>query len=145
MSKSSLPSSFRFECTGCGACCRGRGDYWVEASRAEQRRIQRFLNVSWRWFRRRYVIAYEDGTEGLRWEKDRCVFLGPDDRCRVYRARPEQCRTFPFWPEVASSHRSWRAAGKDCEGIGRGAVIPLAVVRTRLRRYAARTRKVREG
>lgn len=126
-------SSLRFECTGCGACCRGRGDYWIEASRAEQRRIQRFLKISWTWFRRRYVTLYEDGTEGLRWDGDRCVFLDRDDRCRVYAARPMQCRSYPFWPEVAASRASWRAAARECEGIGRGAVIPLAHVLERLR------------
>jgi len=136
MAKASLSlATLRFACTGCGGCCRGRGDYWVEASRTEQRRIQRFLRVSWNWFRRRYVIAYEDGSEGLRWKNDRCVFLDRDDRCRIYPARPTQCRTFPFWSEVVASRASWRAAAKDCEGIGRGAVIPLAQVRERLRRY----------
>src|SRR5581483_10823962 len=63
-------SSLRFSCTGCGACCMGRGEHFVEASRAEQRRIQRFLGVTWRWFRRRYVTRYADGTEGLRWQRD---------------------------------------------------------------------------
>jgi uncharacterized protein len=132
-------SSLRFRCTGCGACCRGRGDYWVEASRAEQRRIQRFLKVSWRWFRRRCVTVYEDGSEGLRWQNDRCVFLDADDRCRIYAARPTQCRTYPFWSEILRSRASWRAAARQCEGVGRGAVIPLADVRERLRQYRRAT------
>lgn len=132
-------SSLRFRCTGCGGCCRGRGDYWVEASRAEQRRIQRFLDVSWDWFRRRYVTAYEDGTEGLRWQGDRCVFLDAHGRCRIYAVRPTQCQTYPFWPEVVGSRASWRAAANECEGIGRGAVIPLARVQARLREYRRKT------
>lgn len=140
MPKNSLSlSSLRFECTGCGACCRGRGDYWVQASRAEQRRVRRFLNVSWRWFRRRYVTSYEDGTEGLRWENDRCVFLDKQGRCSIYAVRPMQCRTYPFWPEVVGSRASWRAAAADCEGIGRGAIIPLARVRERLRQHNRKT------
>lgn len=129
----------RFECTGCGACCRGRGNYWVEASRTEQRRIQRFLGVTWRWFRRRYVAVYEDATEGLRWQGNRCVFLDKYDRCRIYPVRPTQCRTYPFWPEVTGSRRSWQAAARECEGIGRGAIIPLAQVRARLRQYIRKT------
>jgi len=136
MAKESLSlASLRFECTGCGACCRGRGNYWVEASRTEQRRIRRFLEVSWKWFRRRYVIEYEDGSEGLRWQDDRCVFLDRQGRCRIYSARPMQCRTYPFWSEVVDSRASWRSAAKECEGIGRGAVIPLSQVRERLKRY----------
>lgn len=129
-------SSLRFECTGCGKCCSGRGDYYVGVSRAEQRRIQRFLGISWRWFRARYITAYVDETEGLRWEGDRCVFLDKNSRCRVYPVRPSQCRTYPFWPEVVASVSSWQAEAKGCEGIGRGAVIPLEIVRQRLRRQA---------
>lgn len=125
-------SSLRFRCTGCGGCCRGRGNYWVETSRAEQRRIQRFLNVSSAWFRRRYLTAYEDGSEGLRWQNDRCVFLDKNERCSIYAVRPRQCRTYPFWPEAVDSRASWRATAKQCEGIGRGDVIPVAEVRKRL-------------
>jgi uncharacterized protein len=111
----------------------------VEASRTEQRRIQRFLKISWRWFRRRYVTVYEDGGEGLRWENDRCVFLDANDRCRIYAARPTQCRTYPFWTEVLRSRASWRATAGLCEGVGRGYVIPLAEVRERLRQYSRGT------
>lgn len=114
----------RFECTGCGGCCTGRGQHFIEAARDEQRAIQRHIGVSWRWFRRRYVTRYQDGTEGLRWEKDRCVFLDDARRCRVYPVRPKQCRDYPFWPELARD-AAWRTEARRCEGIGRGAVISL--------------------
>lgn len=129
-------STLRFACTGCGKCCTGRGDYYVGVTREEQRRIQRFLNISWRWFRARYIVPYLDGTEGLRWWSDRCVFLDGERRCRIYSVRPTQCRTYPFWPEVVASPTTWRSEAKGCEGIGAGAVIPLAIVQQRLRRQA---------
>lgn len=135
MGEINLPlSGFRFACTGCGGCCTGRGDYYVEVSRAEQRRIQRFLGISWRWFRRRYVMPGDDGKQSLRWAHDRCVFLDAQRRCRIYAVRPAQCRSYPFWPELVGSPARWRTEAKRCEGIGRGAVIPLAQVRRRLRR-----------
>jgi hypothetical protein len=124
--------AFRFSCTGCGECCTGRGDYYVAVTPEEQRRIQQALHVSRAWFRRRYITVYEDGTESLRWERNRCVFLGPDRRCRIYAVRPAQCRHYPFWPEVIRSEKSWGREGRRCEGIGRGAVVPLAEVRRRL-------------
>ena len=40
--------------------------------------------------RRLPVPDDDDGADG----EGRCVFLGPDDRCRVYAARPLGCRTF---------------------------------------------------
>jgi len=126
-------SGFRFACTACGRCCTGRGAYYVAATAAEQRRIQRFLGISWRWFRRRYVTRDTDGTESLRWNRDRCVFLDASGRCRIYPVRPAQCRTYPFWPELVASPSRWKAEARECEGIGRGGVIPLARVRARLR------------
>ncbi|CAK4655635.1 hypothetical protein AeMF1_001127 [Aphanomyces euteiches] len=57
-----------------------------------------------------------------------CVFL---DRkqvkgkaiCRLYNARPMQCRTWPFWPENLESRQSWeslKTAKDGCPGINKG-------------------------
>ena len=113
----------RFACTGCGECCTGRGSYVIEISRAEQRRLQNFLGISWDWLRRRYVFRFDDETEGIRMHPNGdCVFLGADRRCRIYSVRPKQCRTYPFWPELVS-RKAWRVEAQRCEGIGRGPVI----------------------
>ena len=37
--------------------------------------------------------------------------------CRVYEARPEHCRTFPFWPEVLEDERVLREVQRFCPGI----------------------------
>ena len=30
---------------------------------------------------------------------DQCIFLGQDGRqCPLYEVRPQQCRTYPYWP-----------------------------------------------
>jgi Fe-S-cluster containining protein len=109
----------------------------VEATRAEQRRIRALLGVSWRWFRRRYLTRYADGSEGLRVEHGRCVFLGPGRRCRIYAARPAQCRFYPFWPGLADNAAAWRAEARRCEGIGRGTPVSPE----RLRRLLRQQRK----
>ncbi|MDH3405869.1 MAG: YkgJ family cysteine cluster protein [Gammaproteobacteria bacterium] len=114
----------RFACTGCGECCTGRGSYVIEISRAEQRHLQNFLGISWDWLRRRYVFRFDE-TESIRMRPNGdCVFLDQDRRCRIYAVRPRQCRTYPFWPELAS-RKAWRAEAQRCEGIGQGPVIPL--------------------
>lgn len=106
----------RFACTGCGKCCTGRGSYVVEVSRREQRRIQRFLSISWNWLRRRYVYRFDDETESIRMPRGRCAFLDDGMRCRIYAVRPAQCRTYPFWPELVT-RQAWRAEARRCEGI----------------------------
>jgi Fe-S-cluster containining protein len=54
-----------------------------------------------------------------------CPFYTEESGCRIYEARPVQCRTWPFWPEVVATKRSWERAAKDCEGIHRGPRVPV--------------------
>ena len=123
----------RFECTGCGACCSGGDDLYVFLDEAEARRICSYLGLSWGWFRRRYLAHHPDGDLVLSMEDDGdCVFLGDGGRCRIYPVRPVQCATYPFWPEVVTTAKGWRREAARCEGMGRGAVIPLAEIEARL-------------
>jgi Fe-S-cluster containining protein len=73
--------------------------------------------------RRSLVEVRVEAVEGDRHE---CVFLDrrPDGKatCRVYRARPTQCRTWPFWPENLASPEAWDATRRrvPCLGMGEG-------------------------
>jgi len=123
-SQSKRRPPLRFRCTGCGACCIGERDHYVEATPAEQERIQAHLGISRSWFRRRYVVRVDDQTEGICLGDDgRCILLDRDNRCRVYPVRPAQCRGFPLWPELLASKSAWKAAAERCEGIGQGGII----------------------
>ena len=129
--------ALRFECTGCGECCRGGGDYHVFVTYSEAKRMCSHLGLSWSWFQRRYLARLEDGTAVLASRADdRCVFLDRDGRCRVYGARPVQCSTYPFWPEVLATAKTWRREARRCEGIGRGAVVPLRLIEDALTRIS---------
>jgi Fe-S-cluster containining protein len=65
-----------------------------------------------------------------------CVFL---DRtsvpgkavCSIYAARPLQCRTWPFWPEMLESRRQWTAYKHvtPCPGMNSGPLIPVEHIR----------------
>jgi len=126
-------TTLRFECTGCGLCCYGEPGAYVAVTQAEAKRLRRHLDLSPAWFARRYLVHLGDGRRGLRLEADgRCSLLGRDGRCRAYAARPGQCRSYPFWPEVVASARTWRAEAALCEGIGRGAAVPLARIEAML-------------
>jgi Fe-S-cluster containining protein len=72
-------------------------------------------------FERLYVWR-RYGKRSLRERADYdCVFLeGNHDRCAIYRSRPHQCRSFPFWPEVLESEWSWKLFSKTCPGMDRG-------------------------
>lgn len=123
----------RFECTGCGRCCIGGGEYHVFLTDAAAEAIRQHLKLSRAWFRRHYLRHLPDGDQVATMGKDgRCIFLGKENGCRVYEARPIQCRTYPFWPEVVNSRSAWTREAKRCEGIDRGNVVPLSRIRKAL-------------
>ena len=123
----------RFECTRCGRCCTGGADRYVYVSELEAEKIRHVLGVGRKWFRQRYSRQLEDGDLVLQSCADRCIFLQQDGGCRVYEARPAQCSSYPFWPEIVKTSAAWQREGRRCEGIGRGNVIPRSVIETRLK------------
>jgi hypothetical protein len=138
-------AALRFACTGCGACCTGGVDHEVAVSRAERDAIRGVLGLSPAWFRRRYLARDPDGHTGIRLARDgRCPFLGADNRCRIYAVRPRQCRTYPWWPELLDSRRTWDAEAQRCEGINRGSVVPLARIERALERERRDERRARK-
>ena len=63
-----------------------------------------------------------------------CTFLDPRTRkCRVYEARPRQCRSWPFWRSNLDTPESWEAVKAVCPGAGCGAFVGLDEIEARLR------------
>jgi len=111
----------------------------VRVTGADVARLAAHLAMAEAAFRSRYLAASGDRlADGL---GHRCVFLedGPHTRCSVYPARPERCRSWPFWDE----HRDPVAlaeAARVCPGIrlrsGEGGIAarpgdPIAPARKR--------------
>lgn len=126
----------RFSCSGCGQCCSGGPDHYVFLEEQEAEGIRRYLGLTAQWFKRRYLrktveeeLVINNGGGG------RCVFLKPDNACRIYTVRPLQCRTYPFWPETVQSRAAWRRESLRCEGIGQGGLVPLAGIRAALAKH----------
>jgi Fe-S-cluster containining protein len=127
-------AGLRFECTGCGDCCRVRGEYaHVYLNTEELRALADLLGISVRRFKRRYTFVDEDGWRQLAFEGKRCIFLEDEtDRCTVYQARPTQCRTFPFWRELVDDGTWTRQARSICEGVGCGRLHSILEVESRM-------------
>jgi Fe-S-cluster containining protein len=128
----------RFECTQCGQCCTRRGEYgYVYLNDREVVAIARHLGLLPMEFRRRYTFVDEYGWTQIVLE-DRCVFLDPaTNRCRVYPARPTQCRTFPFWRDLVVDGGWSDEARALCEGIGRGPLHQIEDVAPLMREMEA--------
>ena len=122
----------RFECTQCGHCCTGAEGY-VNFTDEEAEAMAHELGVSFDEFLRLYTHDTPEGrslTERPTEHGFDCVFLDRESSpgralCRVYRCRPTQCRTWPFWASNLTSEHAWRRAAIECPGIDRGQqVIP---------------------
>lgn len=107
--------SFAFACNRCGHCCSHRsGHVWI--GEEELPRLARALGMGEEAFARRHVVR-AGGRLSLREEAGRCSLLRGTQECSVYADRPEQCRTFPFWPEVLEGGEGFAAARETCPGI----------------------------
>jgi hypothetical protein len=113
-------NGLRFECTGCGNCCRNHGAYaYVYLSDREVAAIAAHVGLERRVFLERYCIL-EDGWTALRMDQPACPFLTPENRCSIYSVRPKQCATWPFWKENLVESE-WHGPVKECcPGIGKG-------------------------
>jgi Fe-S-cluster containining protein len=109
-----------FKCTGCGDCCRWPGSVLLTDSDIAQMAghvglsEQDFINRHTRLAPNRIQLALLDNAD------ESCSFL-KGDRCSVYEARPEQCRTFPFaWsvPHGCPPLDELLAAQKEIEQAG---------------------------
>ncbi len=109
----------RFSCLQCGRCCRGSGYVWCTLKEAEK--IADFLGVKdFDLFKANYLIKKEKAFILKDNLKGDCIFYDYKGRCTIYPVRPLQCKTFPFWPEILSSHKNWHLQSKECPGINYG-------------------------
>ena len=115
----------RFKCSECGDCCTGAPGYvWVNKQEIEQ--MAAALGIDVAEFEKRYVkkIGIRRSLKEL--ENYDCVLFDSQRRqCRVYLARPRQCRTWPFWDSNLSSPEAWQRTCEVCPGSGQGKLYQL--------------------
>ncbi len=122
-------NGLQFECTQCGDCCTGGpGAVWVtdDELTAIATELDKPLGE---------VRLLHTKLIGNRWSlrdypNGDCVFLDPQTRgCQIYKVRPIQCRTWPFWPSNIESSDSWKRTCEVCPGSGQGQLHSLEVIR----------------
>jgi Fe-S-cluster containining protein len=115
--------NLRFECQrGCVNCCDQQG--FVYLTEADLKRAAKFVGMPARAFEEKFVYRTK---RSLRFRKPRdkqCPFL-EGHGCSIHPAKPTQCRTFPFWPELVEDRAAWKKTGEFCPGIGKGPLIQI--------------------
>lgn len=122
----------RFECQpGCTACCEKQG--FVYLTEGDINRLADYLRLTAGVFEERYVFR----TKNLRRLRvpshAQCEFLAGGG-CSVHAAKPTQCATFPYWPELLDSRKEWHKAGSLCPGIGKGELVNIEYANTEAER-----------
>lgn len=116
-------NGLKFECQGSGKCCTSHGEYgFVFLTLEDRQRIAKHLHIPTRQFTKEYCQKTQ-GYFHLREDlvNPDCLFL-VKKRCSIYAARPTQCRTWPFWPEVLNAKTWSKEVASFCPGIGKGKI-----------------------
>ncbi|HTS76918.1 MAG TPA: YkgJ family cysteine cluster protein [Bryobacteraceae bacterium] len=115
--------NLRFECQpGCTNCCNQSG--YVYLTEEDLARAAKFVSLTPRAFEKKYVYRTRHQLRFRKPRKKQCPFL-LDDGCSIHPAKPTQCRTFPFWPELVEDRDEWKRAARFCPGIGKGPLIQI--------------------
>jgi Fe-S-cluster containining protein len=108
-----------FSCTRCGACCTGAPGYvWVSPKEID--RLARFRGETVEQFAAKFVRRVNDNYSLIEKPGGDCIFWDKRAGCTVYEARPDQCQTWPFWPENVETPKDWDYVRSVCPGSGTG-------------------------
>ena len=120
----------KFECTGCGDCCTGAPGYvWVNLE--ELNNLAACVGLEPAEFESRYVRNVGKRKSLNEFNNGDCVFFdGETRKCKVYEARPRQCRTWPFWDSNVRSPEAWASTCQVCPGSGTGRLYQLGEIET---------------
>jgi Fe-S-cluster containining protein len=140
-------SGLRFSCKRCSACCRYDAGF-VYISQNDLDKLSAELKMEKNSFILTYCrwVANWQGKEVLslreKSNKD-CIFW--DLGCKVYNARPLQCKTYPFWEYIVASEKTWKSASLNCPGIDSGEVHTGKIIGDYIKKKASEPIINRQG
>ncbi len=127
VASSAYPFTFdNSACASCkGHCCRGdQGYIWVTLDNIEA--IAKARNVTVNELAENYIRRV--GTRYSlqeRYENKEylCCFLDAESgQCQIYNERPEQCRSYPYWPAYAEDTEQVVKLFEECPGVSLGSL-----------------------
>ena len=127
MSNKFYENGLRFECQQCSHCCCDEPGF-VYLSRNDLDNLTSLMSIKEDVFIEKYCrfVPFYDGSEVLclkEKENYDCIFQQkPEGGCLVYKARPVQCSTYPFWSFILKSKETWDNEAAECPGINKGTV-----------------------
>ncbi len=140
-------NGIQFECQGSGKCCTSHGEYgFVFLTLKDRQRMAQHLKLSTLQFTKKYCQKSR-GFFHLREDLGNpdCLFL-KNKRCTIYAARPTQCRTWPFWPEVLNAKTWSKDVASFCPGVGKGTLHSAETIHAaKIEQYTSELALLRES
>jgi len=96
------PPAFQcYDCSGCGACCRGRFAIIISGEDRDRLLAQHWDTEALGLHGQPLYTKYGEGYELAHREDGACIFLEDDGKCRIHArfgepAKPLSCRLYPF-------------------------------------------------
>src|SRR5436190_24058165 len=84
----------KIDCLQCGNCCK---NYSPRFKTPDIKRISKYLRMKEGDFINTYLFVDSEGDYVLKQKP--CPFLGADNYCSIYEARPSDCHRFPYTDE----------------------------------------------
>jgi Fe-S-cluster containining protein len=136
----------KFKCQGSGNCCVTHGEFgFVFVSKTDRKRFADFFEMPMSAFTKKHCRrvgkfwALKDNPKS-----SECLFL-VNKRCSAYSARPTQCRTWPFWPEVMNAKTWNKEVASFCPGVGKGKVVSQEKIIAQLKEQVISEQEIRQG
>ncbi|MBI9100838.1 MAG: YkgJ family cysteine cluster protein [Spirochaetales bacterium] len=122
MDKPFYEDGLAFECQRCSACCRFDPGY-VFLSENDIIKLVRHLKISREVFLEKFCKTVDIGgfkrISIIEKSNNDCWFWD-DNGCKVYEARPLQCRSYPFWFSLLADKSNWDGEEQHCPGVNKG-------------------------
>ncbi len=113
----------RFTCQpGCIRCCDQDGHVYLTED--DVKRAATFVGMTAKAFEAKYVYRTRNEIRFRQPRDKQCHFL-TENGCSIHPAKPTQCSTFPFWPEIVEKKVTWFKTARYCPGIGKGELIQI--------------------
>ncbi|MDC7225852.1 MAG: YkgJ family cysteine cluster protein [Spirochaetales bacterium] len=127
-------NGLQFECQRCSACCRHEPGY-VFLSKNDLDALVDETGLSEQDFLLKYCRTVDLGgikrISLIEKKNYDCIFW-TEEGCRVYKARPVQCRTYPFWISYLEEEKDWKDLAKSCPGVGKGPIVSKEEIEKRI-------------
>lgn len=115
-------NGLQFECQQCRYCC-GVEPGFVFLSQSDIDRAAEALGLKSEEFELCFCrkVQFEHFSMLSLKEKanNDCIFLTREG-CRIYKARPVQCATYPFWRHNLEDEEAWNEEARHCPGFSKG-------------------------